>query len=196
MAELSRLADDIFDRTNVYPGDGFRNHCLRLADFARLHARAMGVNFDDDLVHAGAMVHDLGILAPRQRGTSYIDRTVDLARGELFDRLDADHDRALLEQVLRYNHSLRPVRGTAPLTEAFRRAVFTEHSHGRRRYGLARDEVTAVLRDHPQGNFRAVLADFFYRTLVFEPLTLRHIFIPAAPAADGASPRTAADPAA
>jgi hypothetical protein len=196
MPELSRLADDIFDRTSVYPGEGFRNHCLRLAAFARLHARAMGVDFDDEMVHAGAMIHDLGILVPRAKGTSYIDRSIDLARAELYDRLDSDHDRALLEQVLRFNHSLRHVPGTAPLTEAFRRAVFTEHSHGRRRYSLPRDDVKVVLRDLPQDNFRAVLADFFYRTLVFEPLTLRHIFIPAAPAADAASPRIAPDPAA
>lgn len=196
MTELSRLADDIFDRTSVYPGEGFRNHCLRLAAFARLHARAMGEGFDDDLVHAGAMLHDLGIVVERKRGTSYIDRSIDLARAELYDRLHSDHDRALLEQVLRYNHSLRPLPHLAPLTEAFRRAVFTEHSHGRRRYGLPREDVGAVLRELPQDNFRAVLADFFYRTLVFEPLTLRHIFIPPAPAADPASPRTAADPAA
>lgn len=196
MAELSRLADDLFDRTSVYPGEGFRNHCLRLADFARLHARAMGEGFDDDLVHAGAMIHDLGLLIPREPGTSYIDRSIELARAELYDRLDSDHDRALLEQVLRYNHSLRPLADLAPLTEAFRRAVFTEHSHGRRRYGLPRDDVRAVLRAHPQDNFRAVLADFFYRTLVFEPGTLTHIFIPRAPAAGEGWTRSVADPAA
>ena len=196
MAELSRLADDIFDRINVYPGEGFRNHCLRLAEFARLHARAMGEAFDDEMVHAGAMLHDLGIVVPREPGTSYIDRSIELARVELFGRLDTDQDRALLEQVLRYNHSIRPLANLAPLTEAFRRAVFTEHSHGRRRYGLPRDDVRAVLRGHPPENFRAVLVDFFYRTLVFEPLTLRHIFIPSAPAAPEAWPRTAQDPVA
>ncbi len=187
MAQLSRLADDIFERTSVYPGEGFRNHCLRLAAFARLHVRAMGEGFDDELVHAGAMLHDLGIVLERKKGTSYIDRSIDLARAELYGRLDSDHDRALLEQVLRYNHSVRPLPHLAPLTEAFRRAVFTEHSHGRRRYGLPRDDVRAVLQDHPQDNFRAVLADFFYRTVVFEPLTLRHIFIPPAPAAGAAT---------
>ena len=196
MTELSKLADDIFDRTNTYDGEGFRNHCLRLADFARLHARAMGEDANDDLVHAGAMLHDLGIVMQRRRGTSYIDRSIDLARAELFGHLGSDGERALLEQVLRYNHSLRPLPNLAPLTEAFRRAVFTEHTHGSRRYGLDKVEVKAVLREHPQDNFRAVLADFFYRTLVFEPGTIPHIFIPRAPAAAPAWTQNAADPAA
>ena len=40
------------------------------------------------------------------------------------------------------------------------------------------DEVRAVRRAHPQDNFRSVLADFTWRTLVFEPRTLPGLFLP------------------
>ncbi len=178
MGIVRERADQLFDRINTYPGEGFRNHCLRLADYAGLHAGHMGIELDAGLAHAAAMVHDLGLLVRPEPGTDYVDRTWALARRELdTSRLDPGN-RTILEQCLRFNHSIRPLEGLAPQAEAFRRAVFTEHTHGLRRYGLDRRDVRQVGRAHPQANFQRVLADFFWKTVVFEPRTIPSIFLP------------------
>lgn len=178
MEQLRQRSDQVFDRINTYPGEGFRNHCLRLADYAGLHANHMGIELDADLAHAAAMLHDLGLLLRPEPGTDYVDRSWALAYRELdVTRMDPETQR-VLEQSLRFNHSMRPMEGLVPQAEAFRRAVFTEHTHGIRRYGLGRQHVREVSRDHVQGNFRRVLADFFWKTVVFEPRTIPSIFLP------------------
>lgn len=178
MRHLRERADQVFDRINSYPGDGFRNHCLRLADYARLHAGHMGIAVDDDLVHAAAMLHDLGLLLRPEPGTDYVDRSWALAYRELDVGQLEPHARTVLEHSLRYNHSLRPLEGLAPEAEAFRRAVFTEHTLGLGRKGLDRGHVREVSRALPRANFRRVLADFFWKTLIFEPRTIPGIFLP------------------
>lgn len=181
MKDLGERADRVFERVNTYAGEGFRNHCLRLAAYTHLHAEHMGVDVDADLVHAAAMLHDLGLLVRPEPGTSYVDRSWVLAVRELDVASLDPHSQKVLEHALRFNHSLRPLDGLVPEAEAFRRAVWTEHTHGIHRYGIGRDHVRAVSRTHEQGNFRHVLADFFWKTIVFEPGTISGIFLPDGP---------------
>ncbi len=178
MAMLHDRADELFDRVNVYPGDGQRNHCLRLVDFAGLHADAMGSRPDGELLYLAAMLHDLGLMVPHRPGTTYLTRTVQIARDELGDLgLDRLTWRTL-EECLLYNHAVTVRIPLSPLAEAFRRAVFTEHSRGRRRFGLARRPVRDVFRRHPYANFGRVLADFVWKTTTREPGTIPAIFLP------------------
>ncbi len=182
MTDLRRLADDLFARYNCFPGDGERNHCLRLYDFAGAHARRAGVEIDEDLVYLAAMLHDLGLMVPRRRGTNYLTRTVELAERELSGAgLDTDAW-ATLNECLLYNHAVRPAAPLRPMAEAFRRAVFTEHSRGLLRFGLSRREVRATFARHPYANFARVLASFIGKTVALEPWTLAAVFVPRAPA--------------
>ncbi len=178
MPDLHALADDVFERYSPYPGLGFRHHCLRLVDLAVAHARAVGEVLDHDLLYAAAMLHDLGLLVEPRPGTDYLSRSVDVAREEL---ADADLDREQwreLELGLLYNHGVRVRRTLPPLAAHLRSAVKTEHSLGRIRGRLSRDQVRAVFARHPRDNFDRVLADFFWRTLSREPRTIPRIFFP------------------
>lgn len=178
MSELHALGDEIFDRYNAYPGDGERNHCLRLVEFARLHARLSGIDVDEGLLHLNAMLHDLGLMVKFERGTTYLTRTLVLARKELEEVELDDEVWTVIEECLLYNHAVRLSAPLQPLAESFRRAVFTEHTRGVQRFGLPNKEVRAVFRAVPFDNFATVLADFFWKTLVFEPGTVPHIFFP------------------
>lgn len=178
MVDLHALGDSIFDRYNTYPGDGERNHCLRLVELALLHAAHGGVEIEEDLLYLAAMIHDLGLMVKFEPGTSYLTRTREIARRELRDvGLDPETWR-VLEEALLLNHAVHLPHPLLPLAECFRRAVFTEHTHGIQRFGLPRAAVRAVFDEIPFDNFATVLADFFWKTLVFEPRTIPHIFFP------------------
>jgi hypothetical protein len=176
--ELRRVGDQIFERYNIYPGVGERNHCLRLIEFALLHGREMKVSVDEDLLHLAAMLHDLGLMVSIEPDTNYLTRTVEIARKELAPVELGDERWQPLEDCLLYNHAVRPPYELPPVAECFRRAVFTEHTRGVRRFGVSRHLVKAVFREIPWANFSAVLADFVWKTALFEPGSLRQIFLP------------------
>ncbi len=176
--DFEKLGDDIFDKYNCYPGDGERNHCLRLIEFARLHARQMNADLDPGLTHMAAMLHDLGLMVALRPGTNYLTRTVEITKKELLDCDIDDQTWSVLEESLLFNHAMIPPHSLAPPVEAFRRAVFTEHSRGLQRFGVSRHAVKGVFRAVPWANFTAVLADFIWKTVIFEPTTIPQIFIP------------------
>lgn len=179
--DLGSIGDSIFGKYNCYPGDGERNHCLRLVDFARLHLKLNGQQADEGLLYLAAMLHDLGLMVQLRPGTNYLTRTVEIAHDELdeLDDLDlSDETWEILEDCLLYNHAFTPPHELSHLAEAFRRAVFTEHTHGVRRFGVSRRDVRSVFKDNPWDNFGVVLADFVWKTTVFEPASIRSIFFP------------------
>jgi len=176
---LARHADEVFERTSPYDGDGFRNHCRRLFHFTELlmHRDAAtlacgAVLMDREVAYTVAMCHDLGIVSRDDTGPTY------LARGRaLFERETAGHDLAgtssrIVDECMLFNHRLLPVPNLSPQADAFRRAVQIEHGRGLLRFGLERDAVKAVFARYPRGNFDRVLLDFTWRTLTREPLTL------------------------
>ena len=178
MNTMRSLADDILARHDPYPGEGLRNHCLRLADLCLLHAARNGDELDGDLVYLAAMLHDLGLMQPPRAGVDYLHRTVELAHREVADAgLDSAQLEAL-DECLLYNHALRLPHPLRPLAARFRDAVSTEHSLGLRRLGLQRADVRRVFRRHPRDNFNRVLADFFWKTTVHEPGTIPGLFLP------------------
>lgn len=166
------LGEKLFDEYNIYPGEGFRNHNLRLAAFANALIKAKGLELEPGRVHLLAMVHDLGLISSHDRGADYLERSWMLLQRECTTRACPELADELSFQCLRFNHRLSAVPGLDPRAEVFRTAVWIEHSVGARRYGLSRDFVQGVFRTHPRANFSRVMADFWRRVLVHEPRTL------------------------
>lgn len=162
-------ADEVFDRLSPYPGVGFRNHCFRLYEFTRQLLAARSIEFDLDTAYAIAMVHDLGLVHPAP-GDNYLRRSLSIFEETLGELTTEDPD--LVRQCLLLNHRLMPVPGASAVAEAFRSAVWIEHSRGLKRYGLDKAAVGEVFELYPRGNLDAVLFDFFARTLRHEPKTI------------------------
>jgi hypothetical protein len=176
--DLLALADDIFERYSPYPGDGLRHHCLRLHAFVDLLLEAESNPFPRDLAYLLAMVHDLGLVARFEVGANYMMRSAALFARETQKLELSQATREQCQKILTENHRFFARRGQGdPVVEAFRRAVWIEHSRGFRRYGLASAAIRAVFAKFPRDNFDRVLVDFARRTLTREPLTLvRGIF--------------------
>jgi hypothetical protein len=169
---LVHRADELFSQYSVYEGDGFRNHCRRLFELTSMLLDAGGIELDRDVAYAIALTHDLGILSERDEGTTFLARSFSLFEREMHDQNLAGTSRRVIEECMLYNHRVRPVPNLGPQAEAFRRAVWIEHTRGHRRYGLDRDAVREVFDRHPRGNFDRVLLDFFWRTVRAEPTTI------------------------
>lgn len=174
LAHLSTLADEVFERTSPYPGDGFRNHCRRLHRFTSMLMQARGVELDGDLAYLIAMVHDLGIVSEQDEGDNYLQRSRALFRRVTAGTDIGDADTEVVDACMLYNHRLLPVAGLPDAAECFRRAVIIEHSRGLKRWGLPRGPVRQVFEELPRDNFDRVLVDFTVRTLRREPLTIVH----------------------
>ena len=170
--DLVPLADEIFDRTSPYEGDGLRNHCRRLYHLASLLMAKEGAEMDPNVAYLVAMVHDLGLVTREDSGRTYLHRSLALFERETHGHDLGDVPADLIRQCLLFNHRLLPQSGLAPQAECFRKAVQIEHSRGLLRFGLDKRDVAEVFKEHPRGNFDRVLVDFTVRTLRREPWTL------------------------
>jgi len=166
------LADEIFEIYSPYAGVGFRNHCRRLFELASLLLDRDSVELDRNVAYAISMTHDLGIVSDRDSGTTFLARSLALFERETAGRDLGGTPRSVIEECMLYNHRLMPVPNLCPAAEAFRRAVWIEHSRGHRRYGLPAEPVFDVFQRHPRDNFDRVLLDFFWRTVKKEPRTI------------------------
>lgn len=179
--DLRAAADRLFERLNPYPGEGLRNHCLRLYALTRLALERDGIAADEDLLYLAALTHDLGLLveADEAPGRTYLERTraLVLTHAEREQLGIGETQRQILEECLLYNHRVFTVPGTSAEAEAFRQAVWIEHSRGLLRFGLPRARVCAVFDRYARDDFDRVLVDFFRRVLSREPSTVvRGIF--------------------
>ena len=171
---LVRKADEVFERTSPYEGNGLRNHCRRLFHFASMLMAQRNAELDPALAYFIAMIHDLGLVSEQDQGVNYLRRSLALFHRETRGMALPEVDPELLEQCIVYNHRVLPVPGLAPVAECFRNAVMIEHSHGLLRFGLPKAAVKPVFQEYPRENFDRVLLDFTWRTLTREPLTLVH----------------------
>lgn len=169
-SELVTSADQIFDRYSPYSGDGLRNHCRRLADFALLIMARDGIEMEGGVVYLLSMLHDLGLVSEQDEGEHYMLRSWALFEREAASLLeDSDVPRQTLKECILLNHRVLPLAGASAAAEAFRQAVWIEHTRGVKRFGLSKHEVKQVFARHPRDNFDRVMADFFKRTLTQEP---------------------------
>jgi len=134
-------AEAVFERLSPYPGDGLRNHCLRIYRFAGLSLRAAGLELDDGLTYLLALLHDLGLVCHRHGGDNYLERTRNLFRHETGDLGLSARELQLGDECLLYNHRALPPRDLSAEAAAFRLAVWIEHSRGVVRFGLSSEEV-------------------------------------------------------
>ncbi len=172
-----RRAEAVFERLSPYPGDGLRNHCLRIYRYAGLALRAAGLELDDGLLYLLALLHDLGLVCDEHGGADYLQRSRNLFRHEAGDLGLSARELRLGDACLLLNHRLLPPRDLPPEAAAFRRAVWIEHSRGVARFGVDAAEVAAIKRALPRDNFDRVLVDFTRRVVLSEPHTLvRGIF--------------------
>ena len=168
---LAAHAEQVFEATSPYDGDGFRNHCRRLFLFTEMLLKQNGTPLARDLAYAIAMCHDLGIVSREDNGRTYLERSRSLFEREMTGySIAAPQD--VVDECLVYNHRLLPVPNLSPQADAFRRAVQIEHTRGLLRFGLPKAPVAAVFAAYPRDNFDRVLLDFTWRTLRHEPLTL------------------------
>jgi hypothetical protein len=176
--DARQLGNELFEQYNIYEGEGFRNHNLRLAAFADALIEARGLTMNPGRTHLLAMAHDLGLISEADQGADYLLRSWALLERECKARgLEQLADSTAFECV-RFNHRLSPVPNLDPRAEAFRCAVWVEHSFGAKRFGLPRELVRGVFRRYPRDNFNAVMADFWRRVLLHEPTTvIRGIFL-------------------
>ena len=171
------LGDTLFERYNIYEGEGFRNHNLRLAAFADALLDLRGLDLCTERTHLLAMVHDLGLISERDQGEDYLMRSWALLEREAKEAGCEEFADELSFQCVRYNHRMMKVPQLDPRAEAFRCAVWVEHSFGAKRYGLPRPLVDSIFDRYPRDNFNRVMADFWRRVLLHEPKTLaRGIF--------------------
>ncbi|MCX4247301.1 hypothetical protein [Paraliomyxa miuraensis] len=171
---LVAKADEVFDRTSPYEGDGLRNHCRRIYGFTSLLMARRGVAFDPGLAYFIAMIHDLGLVSEQDEGINYLRRSLALFHRETRELPLPHVAPEVIEQCIVYNHRVLPVPGLCDAAECFRNAVMIEHTRGLSRFGLSRDSVEPIFAAHPRANFDRVLIDFTWRTLRREPLTLVH----------------------
>lgn len=178
---LMDRADAVFDRLSPYPGMGFRNHCFRLFEFTRQLLQASHLPFDASTAYAIAMMHDLGLVGEAP-GENYLLRSLAIFEDTFRDE-EVPESRQVIRECLLLNHRLLPVPNATPQAEAFRQAVWIEHSRGLKRYGLSKSAVDEVFELYPRDNLDSVLVDFFARTLRKEPSTIWNgIFLGPGPA--------------
>jgi len=163
---------DAFARYSTYEGVGFLNHCIRLFELTKLVMEKEQIDFDDDLAFGIALFHDLGLTMPRGESPSYMHRSLTLFQNEFGDLCDKVNPTIVSECML-LNHRMFPVPNCSPAGEAFRKAVWIEHTRGVKRYGLL-DKATVrdVFERYPRANLDRVLLDFFWITIRNEPRTI------------------------
>ena len=171
-ADLRPRVLNAFNRHSHYEGDGLLNHSIRLFELTKLVMNAERIDFDDDVAFGIAMFHDLGLTVPRGESPTYMHRSLTLFQEE-FGGLCGAVDSTIIEECMLLNHRVFPVPNSTPEAEAFRKAVWIEHTRGLKRYGLVdKASVRDVFRRHPRANLDRVLLDFFWITVRNEPRTI------------------------
>ncbi len=162
-----------------YRGDALDRHCQRLAAFTLAVAERNGIVLDPDFVAATAWLHDIGLLVKLQGTHNYLDRGLRFVEPLVDSWGLEDRQRRVFEEMMLYNHSMRPVAGVCEEAEMMRRAVQVEHSLGVVTHGLDRARVRQVFGEHPRRGLTPVLADFGRITVLHDgPGQLWHIFRP------------------
>jgi hypothetical protein len=175
---LSRQARDLLRQVSVY-GSPLENHCQRLAEFALALGKQRGIALPPDLIVAAAFLHDIGLCVEDAEERNYLKRGVIFVASYLEKWHLNDREKEIVEDVMLYSHSLKPVPGISAEGELVRLAVRIEHSLGRFTHGLDGDFCRAVFAKYPRKGFNRVLLSFFRTTVVDDgAVELRRIFFP------------------
>jgi hypothetical protein len=169
----------LFLEHKPYQGGALDRHCQRLAAFTMAQGALNGVALDPDFVAATAWLHDIGLLVKLEGTHNYLDRGLRFVEPLLDSWGLQARQRRIFEEMMLYNHSVRPVPGLCDEAEMMRRAVQVEHSFGLLTHGLPRERVREVFGQHPRRGLTPVLLDFGRVTVLHDgPGQLWHIFAP------------------
>lgn len=189
--KIGAAAVELFTELNVFSGAAFMRHNLRLFRIARLLLARARIEFDPQVAFAIAVVHDLGLIVPHRAGRQGAEKPQGLAPDLcaamaetrcyterswlLYEHALSRHtteDLEVTRDCLTLNHRIAPLRGTSPIAECFRQAVWAEHSLGRLRFGLGHEELAQIFREHPRRGLNGVLFNFWSTTLRREPASV------------------------
>jgi hypothetical protein len=147
------------------------HHSTRVFLFGSLHARALGLQPDPELLYVAAMFHDTGLLAPFSDAEQRFE--IDGADHAHKFLLDRGFPRSSAEVVWAAIalHTTPGIPGRmGPETAATHYGVLTD-AVGWGLDGLGRDEVDAIVAAHPRGNFKEEFLQVFVEGLRARPDT-------------------------
>ncbi len=160
-------------------GDALENHCIRLADLSLALAANRGVEMDEDLLRCATYLHDVGLCVKSPGQPNYLKRGLAHVRPHVQRWGVSGRDLQMLEEVMLFSHSLRPVPGSTPQADLVRLAVSVEHSWGVLSHGIDRATLRSIFSRHGRLDFTRVLWEFTKTTLADDgPSQLWSIFLP------------------
>ncbi|MBN2529552.1 MAG: HD domain-containing protein [Deltaproteobacteria bacterium] len=156
---ISEKAFEIFSTYNSY-GIALENHCIRLCKFALALAAKEYQEVDEDLLVAGANLHDIGLLVPNDDSPNYLYRGLAFALPLMDQWKLTDFEKRQMRHMLLYNHSLRLPFDITPAGDLLRRAVQVEHSLGKWSHGLDHQTIKNIFASWPRHGLNSVLVHF------------------------------------
>lgn len=183
-------AEQLYRETTPYRGVALDNHCIRLAELTLELCRVHAVQSDEDLVRAVCWVHDIGLMVKLDGERAYPRRGLRFIR-QMVDGWDlSPRRRRVVEEMMLFNHALRPVSGLTREAEMLRRAVQVEHSLGLLRHGLAAAALREIFNRWPRSGLAPILVDFARITVLEDgPRQLLSLFFPRRDPAGDDDPR-------
>jgi hypothetical protein len=176
--DRSRQARDLLRQVSVY-GSPLENHCRRLAEFAMALGKKRGIPMPADLIVAAAYLHDIGLCVEDPGERNYLKRGFLFVEPALETWRLNHREKKIVEDIMLYSHSLKPVPDISPEGELVRLAVKIEHSLGRFTQGLNGGFCRAVFARYPRKGFNLVLLSFLKTTVVDDgAVELGRIFFP------------------
>jgi hypothetical protein len=155
VADLVRhpLIDEILDARRDYARgqdgafEGYRNHALRVFNFARSFVATSPE--DDEKLAIAAAFHDLYAFD----GLDYLEPSIEEAGRYLRESGREQWDREVAH-IIAFHHRVRPYPGDfARLVEPFRRGDWNDFSMGLVRAGVPRELRRAAVAEFPAGEF-------------------------------------------
>ena len=163
---------------NTY-GEPLENHCVRLAKFALALAEKEAVDVDEDLIYAGAYLHDIGLLVADDDSKNYLIRGDAFVTPLMNEWALDDFQKQQMHDMLLYNHSVAAPKPITAAGDTIRRAVQVEHSLGRWSHGLDKRLIKRIFTDYPRRGLNAVLMDFTKTSIQRDGVReLYHLFFP------------------
>lgn len=176
--DRSLQARSLLRQVSVY-GAPLEYHCSRLAEFALALGEKRAVAMPVDLIVAAAYLHDIGLCVEMSHERSYLKRGLLVIWPHVQRWRLSNEENRILEDVMLYSHSIKPVPGISPQGELVRVAMRIEHSLGRLTHGLGGDFCRSVFARYPRNGFNRVLFSFFKTAIVDDgPRALGRVFFP------------------
>lgn len=147
------------------------HHSTRVFLFGSLHARALGLQPDPELLYISAMFHDAGLLTPFSGTEQRFELDgADHAHKFLLDRGFSQSSAEVVWAAIAL-HTTPGIPGRmGPETAATHYGVLTDAT-GWGLDGLDRDQVDAIVAAHPRGDFKKEFLQIFVEGLKNRPDT-------------------------